>query len=159
MPLFFVITSCGVYSLKSGSIPLNVKTISIDNVFNESGGGPANISLFFTEKLKNYFQQNSRLEIIKSNGDWQLESKIVGYSISPVAPIGNTQTSASNRLTITLNVKFNSMVDEKANYEQRFSFFSDYERDKSLSQVENELIDFISDRIVFDVFTKTTSNW
>ena len=152
---------CGVYSLKSGSIPNEVKTISIDNVYNEVGGGPANISQVFTEKLKNYYQQNSRLEIVKNNGDWQLESKIVGYAISPVAPIGGSanNSSAFNRLTIRIQAKFVNTLDEKANFDQSFSFFYDYAKDLSLSSIEGQAIDEISERIVFDIFTKTASTW
>lgn len=161
LSLFILLCGCGVYSLKSGSIPVEVKTISIDNVYNEFGGGPANISQIFTEKIKNYYQQNSRLEIVKSNGDWQLEPKIVGYTITPVAPIGGAGnlTSTYNRLTIRVQVKFTNTLDEKANFDQSFSFFSDYDKDQSLSRVEAEKIDEISERIVFDIFTKTASNW
>lgn len=156
-----LLAGCGVYSLKSGSIPTEVKTISIDNVFNEVGGGPANISQLFTEKIKSYYQQNSRLEIVKNNGDWQLEPKIVGYSISPVAPIGGSAnlSSAYNRLTIRMQAKFINTLDEKANFDQSFSFFYDYEKDKSLSNVEAQAIEEISEKIVFDIFTKTASNW
>ncbi len=155
------LSSCGIYSLKSGSIPVEVKTISIDNVYNERGGGPANISQLFTEKIKGYYQQNSRLQIIKSNGDWQLEPKIVGYDLTPVAPIGGSQNQSSsfNRLTIRLQVKFTNTLDEKANFDQSFSFFEDYAKDQSLASIETELIDRISEKIVFDIFSKTTSNW
>ncbi|TAH24897.1 MAG: hypothetical protein EAZ07_08535 [Cytophagales bacterium] len=156
-----LITSCGIYSLKSGSIALEVKSITINNVYNEFGGGPANISQVFTEKLKNFYLQNSRLEIIKSGGDWEIDPKIVGYTISPVAPIGGStnQSSSFNRLTIRLQVKFTNNLDEKANFDQVFSFFEDYDKDKSLSSIESTIIDQISDRIVQDVYTKTTSNW
>lgn len=159
--LFTALSSCGIYSLKSGSIPVEVKTISIDNVYNERGGGPANISQIFTEKIKGYYQQNSRLEIVKSGGDWQLEPKITGYDVMPIAAIGGdaNQSSALNRLTIRLQVKFTNTLDVKANFDQNFSFFKDYSKDQSLARVESEYIDEISEKIVFDIFTKTTSNW
>jgi hypothetical protein len=150
-------TSCGIYSFKQGSIPPEIKTVSIANIYNESGGGPANISQIFTEKLKNYYQQNSRLLVVNSNGDWQLEGKITSYQTSPAAPQGNT--SALSRLTINLQIKFINPSDERANFEQGFSFFENYDPAQTLTLVETDLIQLISDQIVIDIFNKTTSNW
>jgi len=150
-------TSCGIYSFKQGSIPPEVKTISIANIYNESGGGPANLTQIFTEKLKNYYQQNSRLLVVNSNGDWQLEGKITTYQTLPIAPQGTT--AALNRLTIILQLKFINNNDEKTNFDQAFSFFEDYDPTKTLTLIETDLIQLISDQIVIDVFNKTTSNW
>jgi hypothetical protein len=155
--LALVSGGCSVYSFKQGSIPPEVKTISIANIYNESGGGPANLGQIFTEKLKTYYQQNSRLSIVKENGDWQLEGKIVSYQTMPIAPQGDK--AALNRLTIRVQVKFVSTVDEKAGFDQAFSFFDDYPQNQTLTMVEGELISKISEQIVFDIFTKTTSNW
>ena len=52
--LLIIATGCGVYSFQQGSIPPEVQTISIANIYNESGGGPSNLGQIFTEKLKSY---------------------------------------------------------------------------------------------------------
>lgn len=151
------LTSCGIYSFKQGSIPPDIKTISVANIYNESGAGPPNIGQTFTEKLKGYYQQNSRLTLVNSNGDWQLEGKIVSFQTLPIAP--QADKGAANRLTIRLQVKFTNVSDQKANFDQAFSFFADYEQSQSLQNVQDDLIQTISDQIVFDIFTKTTSTW
>ena len=155
--MLLVLQSCNVYSFKQGSIPAEVQTISIANIYNESGGGPPNLGQIFTEKLKSYYQQNSRLKLVNSNGDWQLEGRILTYQSTGVAPQGDK--ARLNRLTITLQAKFISLTDEKANFEQAFSFFTDYPQEQTLTLVEADLIQLISDQIVIDIFNKTTSNW
>jgi hypothetical protein len=152
------LSGCGVYSFTGGAIPPEVNSISIENFFNESAQGPPNLSQVFTEKLRSYYQQNSRLAIVKSNGDWQMGGRIISYLVSPVAP-REGETAALSRLTITVQVVFNSNVDKKADFEQPFSFYADFDQNQSLAAVENELIQTITDQIVFDIFTKTTSNW
>src|SRR5690606_23191469 len=104
--IFFgtLFSSCGIYSFQQGTIPPEIQTISIENVYNESGLGPPNLGQIFTEKLKSYYQQNSRLSVINSSGDWQLEGRIVGYQTMPIAPQGDR--AALNRLTIRVSVKF-----------------------------------------------------
>ena len=97
------------------------------------------------------------MSIVNDNGDWQLEGKIVSYQVLPISIQGDK--GAANRLTIRLQIKFINTNDEKLNFDQGFSFFQDYEANQTLTLVETNLIQEISERIVFDIFNKTTSNW
>ncbi|MFL5728741.1 MAG: LptE family protein [Cytophagaceae bacterium] len=148
------------------------KTLFVKNFPNEGGGGPSSLGQNFTEKLRSYYQQNSRLTLIRDdNADWVLEGRIVRYALSPVAPtsIGTNPTGASaqNRLTIRVEVTFinkkyndDTKSTEVAPFENMgFEFFQDFPQTQSLSQVEGQLIDTILDQIVLDIYTKTTSNW
>ncbi len=154
----FGFSSCGVYNFTGGSIPPDVKTISIQNIYNESGQGPPNLSQNMTEKLKAYYQNNSKLLLAPSSGDWKLEGKIVGFSSTGVAPKAN-ETAGSNRLTMTVKIAFTNTKDEKQNFDQNFSFYLDYEQNRTQFEVENEYSDKLIDQIVLDIFQKTTSNW
>ncbi len=148
----------GCYSFRGTNLPPEVKTISVD-VFSDEAGGPARLSNFFTEKVKNYYQQNSRLSLVKNNGDLRVDGKITSYTLTPEAQSGNN-TAALNRLTITVVVNFENMKDEQANFQnQIFSQFDLFEQTKTLSQVEDELIEKISDRIILDLFNKTVASW
>ena len=150
--------SCGVYKLNSGSIPPDVKSISIAKIYNETGQGPTNLSQNMTEKLKAYYQSNTKLLLVPSNADWKIEGKIVGYTSTGVAPKAN-ETSGANRLTITVNINFVNTKNEKDNFEQNFSFFQDFDSQKTIFDIENTLPPLILDQIVLDIYQKTTSNW
>jgi hypothetical protein len=156
--LLFIVLSCKVnYNLTGGSIEPNVKTISIANFTNISGNGPASISLQFNEKLKNFYQNNTKLTVVANDGDWQLDGKITKYFVQPMAPKAN-ETVGLTRLTITVNATF---VDQKNNrtFTKDFSFFDDISQNESISSVEQEKVNYILDQIVYMIFSETTSNW
>ena len=65
--ILITLYGCGVYSFTGASISPEIKTISIDNFFNNSPLGPSNMSVLFTEKLKDYFQRNTSLLLVKED--------------------------------------------------------------------------------------------
>jgi len=156
--LVFVLASgCVSYNFTGGSIPTNIKTISIQSFFNQSGNGPPSMSLQLTEKLKSFYQNNTKLLILKENGDWKLDGMITKYYVQPIAPQGNL-TAGQTRLTITINASF---IDELNNrqFKKDFSLYADYGQSQTFNQIEAELVNDILDRLVFSVFNETTSNW
>lgn len=157
--LIIIGSSCGPYSF-SGADTGKAVTLSVATFPNETGQGPANLSQNFTEKLKLYFQQNSKLEIVRAPGDWHIEGRIVNWTLSPIAPQQN-ETSGMTRLTIRVRVRMtdNVGVEKPNNYEQEFSHYFDYPQTQSLAEVENTAVNQIFDRIVQDIFTRTTSTW
>lgn len=156
--VFTISLLSGCYSFSGTNLSPDVKTISVD-VFPDEAGGPSKLSNFFTEKVKNYYQQNSRLTLIKNNGDLRVEGRITNYTLTPEAQSGNN-TAALNRLTISVIVNFQNTKDDQASFQnQSFSQFELFEQTKTLSQVEDELIEKISDRIILDLFNKTVASW
>ncbi|MCR6638744.1 MAG: LPS assembly lipoprotein LptE [Sporocytophaga sp.] len=155
------LTGCGVYSFTDGRIPSEVKNISILNFPNDAANGPPNLSQLFTEKLRSYYQQNSNLVLVKSNGDWQLEGRIIGYDVTNTG-IQSNEIAGINRLVIKIEVKFINTLDEKASFTNVFTSpptSGDFPANQSLSQVEGTLVNKMLDQMVLDIFTKTSSNW
>lgn len=155
--IFILSGGCVSYNFTGGSIPANIKTISIQSFYNQSGNGPPSMSLQLTEKFKSFYQNNTKLLVVKENGDWKLEGMITKYYVQPIAPQAN-QTAGQTRLTITINASF---IDELNNreFKKDFSFYADFAQTQSLSQVETELVNTILDQLVLMVFSETTSNW
>lgn len=157
---------CGVYSFTGTTLSPDIKNISVANFINNAGGGPANLSQLLTEKVKEYYQQNSTLKITDpdASADLQLEGTIVGYDVTPIAPTAptagqQTQLASLNRLTIRVQVRFTNTKNEEENFDTPFSFYADFPQERTLTQVENELINTIFDQIVFDIFNKSVANW
>lgn len=140
-----------------GSIDPSIKTIGIQSFFNQSGNGPPSISLQLTEKIRSFYQNNTKLIVTKENGDWNLEGKITKYFIQPVAP-QQGQTAGLNRLTITVNATFRDDINNRK-FTKDFTFFDDYSQSQSLATVENEKVDYILNEITLMIFNETTSNW
>lgn len=165
--LMLLTSACRVeYSFTGTTIDYNVtQTFSVDNFFNDSGGGPANMGQLFTEELKDFFQRNTQLELIRNSGDLQFSGAITRYVITPQATVSsqnpNTPDRAGQmRLTIAVQVDYVNMTNEEENLNRTFSFYQDYDpRVTSLLQVETELIETIFDNIIQDIFNTTVANW
>jgi hypothetical protein len=163
----FLLFSCKVeYSFTGTTLDYNVtKTFSVENFFNDSGGGPANMGQLFTENLKDYFQRNTQLELIRNSGDLQILGAITRYTITPQATVSSQSPNQPDRagqmrITIAVEVDFTNMADEEQNMKRTFSFFQDYDpRSTSLLQVETDLVEEIFDNIIQDIFTSTVANW
>ena len=165
LPLLF--SGCSVkYSFTGTNINYElVKTFSVENFFNDSGGGPANMEQRFTETLKEYYQRNTQLELVRNNGDLQFSGSIVRYSLSPQAVVSSGDPNLPDRagqmrLTISVEVDYLNLSNEEENKKQTFTFFQDYDpRTVTLLDVENQLVEDIFETIIQDIFTATVANW
>ena len=157
--LFLSLVSCKInYSAQGGPIDPNLKTISIDQFTNQASLGPSTIGFTFTEKLRDLFQSQTKLELISSNGDLSYEGTISSYTIQPISVQGN-QTAAQNRLTIAVKVTFVNQIDEKKNFDQSFTRFADYASSNDIGSIQDRLIEEIFDQITQDIFDKTLGDW
>ncbi|PLX11347.1 MAG: hypothetical protein C0598_08390 [Marinilabiliales bacterium] len=149
---------CGVYSFTGASIPAEAKTVSVQYFPNKAQLVEPTLSPLFTDALRDIFSTQTTLEMVDKGGDLSLEGEITGYSTTPVAIQGD-QTSALNRLTIKVKVRFYNKFEPEKDFDQEFSQYIDYPSEKDLSSVKSELIDQINEMITTDVFNKAVVNW
>lgn len=149
---------CGFYSFTGASIPAGATTISVAFFPNDAPLVQPTLSQYFTDELQTKFLRQTNLRLIEDGGDLHFEGSITGYSTMPVAIAGDDR-AALNRLTITVRVKFvNELVDENS-FESSFSRFYDYPSNLSLSQVETQAIEVITEALVEDIFNRSLVNW
>ena len=152
-------TACSVnYSMTGASISPEIKSISIRFFQKTAGLGPASLGQTFTESLKDKFISQTNLSLVDRDGDLTLEGSIPGYTIVPLAIQAN-ETAAQNRLSITVNVKFTNLKDEKQNFETTFVRFADFVSTLNISSIEDQLIKEINEQIIDDIFNKAVINW
>ena len=164
--LIFFLFGCGVYSFTGASISPEIKTISINNFFNNSSLGPANMSVLFTEKLKDYFQRNTSLTLVEEDADLVIEGTIEDFSLAPVAPTAEGGRNAQyfsglTRLTLRVNASYLNKQDDQFNYDNKsFSFYKDFNQNtEELSSNEQEFVEEIFDQIILDIFNSSVANW
>lgn len=159
-------------SFNGMAIHPDVKTISIAPFSTESPTGPPTLGPDFTERLRTYYRQNTRLALISENGHLHLEGAIKSYEITPVAPLavqegrgadGRTeplvQMAGQQRLTIIVEVQYTNSVETDKDFKQDFSFYADFDANQSLQAVETRLIDEIFKQLLIDIFNKTVADW
>ncbi len=156
-------SGCITYSFTGSATA--AKTIQVDEFFNNTDLGPANLGQNFTNRLKDYFQQNSQLSIVADNGELQIEGIIASYMISPVAPVAvgggqNLSSAAQTRLTIAVKVNYiDTLVPKNSFKDKTFSFYRDFNNEEDFSTVQEELERRVFDQILVDIFNATVANW
>lgn len=153
---------CGVYSFSGAAT--SAKTISIEPFFNNTDLAPANIGATFTNKLKDYYQQNSSLRVTES-GELHIEGIISEYRVNPMAPVStgranDPNTAALSRLTIAVRITFEDTLEPKNNFKDRtFSFYKDFDNNLNFTSIQEDLEKQIFDQILIDIFNATVANW
>lgn len=112
----------------------------------------------FENELLNYISRNTRLTVVESGGDLQLEGEITGYSLSPQAVTENAYASKT-RLTITVRVKYIDNKQEGKDVDQTFSAYRDFDSSEMLTDVQDQLCNEISKELVDLIFNATLGNW
>ncbi|CAM1360773.1 conserved hypothetical protein [Tenacibaculum litoreum] len=152
------IIGCGAYSFTGGNTG-NAKTIQVDFFPNQAPLVEPILSQKFTQDLQDLFTRQTNLTLVNSGGDLHFSGEIVDYRITPMSATAQ-QTAAQNRLTITVNVNFINALEEKDNFEKRFSFYYDYGANQQLTGgVLETALDEIIERITQDIFNASVAKW
>jgi hypothetical protein len=160
-------SGCIKYSLSGAST--NAKSIQVDPFYNNTELSAANLGQTLTNRVKDYYQQNSSLRVVPANGELQIEGTIVTYATAPVAPQASQGTGINatanfgklTRLTIAVKVNYVDNLEPKNSFKDRtFSFYADFDNDASdFFSVQESLERKIFDQILIDIFNATIANW
>ncbi len=148
---------CGAYSFTGGNTG-NAKTIQVDFFPNQAPLIEPTLSQKFTQDLQDLFTRQTNLTLVKTNGDLHFSGEITDYRITPMSATAN-QTASQNRLTITVNVVFENKLEEKDNFEKRFSFYYDYPANQQLNNILETALNEILERITQDIFNASVAKW
>lgn len=155
----FFTQSCGTYSFSGASIPDEMKTVSVQFFENNSALVVPYLSQQFTEALKERIRNQSRLSIVRNEGDANFEGRITDYTIRPVAIQGNDRAGL-NRLTVTVSVKYTNNLNPELNFEQSFQAFQEFSLNQGPIQTqEQKLLTLINRQLTEDIFNKAFANW
>lgn len=153
------ISACGPYSFTGASIPEGTATFQVNYFQNNAPLIEPGLERDFTLALQDIILNQTNLDLVKTNGDLVYEGEIVEYRISPTTATANN-TAAQNRLTIGILVRFFDTKNDKNDFEQRFTFFYDYEGSAQLIGSQKDVaVEEIFERITQDVFNASLAKW
>jgi hypothetical protein len=155
-----VLSGCTVsYKFNGASIDYNsVKTISVQDFPIRATLVYTPLSSKFTEGLKDLFLRQTKLKMVKKEGDLQLDGEIVGYELTPMATKSDGYASET-KLTVTVNVRFVNTKKPSENFEQKFSAYQTFSSSSMLEDVQDTLLEEIIKEITESIFNKTVANW
>mgnify|MGYP000971117016 CR=1 FL=1 len=154
----FLMPGCKIYRFTDASVDPNWKTFTMAQTINVSTLQNPNAAPSFTEKLKDKFLRDTRLSLIRESGDLEFSATITEYNIDPVS-ITNTETTAQNRLNISIKVDCVNSKDKAKSFSQAFRDGENYDANTQFSVVETALVNTIYDRLVQQIFNRTFGNW
>jgi Lipopolysaccharide-assembly len=158
-----LLSGCIHYSLSG--VSTTAKTISIEQFLNNTDLAPANIGAEFTNKVKDYYIQNSNLSVVGEDGELSLEGVITDYRLSPIAPTASGSSAvvdraALTRLTIVVKINYVDTIEPKNSFKSKtFSFYQDFDNNQDLTSVQADLQKKIFEQILIDLFNATIANW
>lgn len=158
--LLVVLTSCSIsYKFNGASINYDTtKTISIANFPIKAALVYPPLEELFTNSLKNAYTRQTRLQIVNSNGDLQLEGEITNYDLTPQAVTEDAYASQT-RLTVTVRVRYVDSKNPANDLDRTFSAYRDFPSSSMLTDVQDELITQISQELADLIFNATVGNW
>ncbi len=150
--------SLGCYGFKGITIPAEASTFYVGEMKNRVPTAPSDLGQNFSERLKQKFLNETRLNFFEVDPDMSFTGEISRFAVRSVAPQPG-ETTAFNRLDIAVKITYEYALNEDDNWENTFSFYADYDRDDNLLDVQDGLIDGIFEQLTEDIFNKAFTNW
>lgn len=149
------------YTLKSTSIPPELKTISVPFFENEASLVVSNLSQTFTEALKERIRTTTNISIVSGQGNASMSGAITDYRYAPISVPATSPNRApvagASVLSISVRVKFDYEADKKLSFDQTFTKTQNYTGD--LSTQEQALIQIIVRQLIDEIFNAAFNNW
>jgi hypothetical protein len=155
--LVFSFVGCGIYT-PYGAQTSGARTFSVDYFRPQSPLASPAVAQSFTESLKDVIQRQSTLRLVDADGELRYSGQITDYRVSPVG-VQADETTARNRLSVTVLVRYTNMLDKDLNFERSFTKFADFDSSLDLLAVEEELMAEISEQLIQEIFNASLGNW
>ena len=152
-----LLQGCGIYSFTGATI--DGKTLNIHMLENRARNVVPSLSGTLTDKIRNRILSQTGLSPNNTdNADYDITGSITSYEVT-VSGVQNVQTASKNHLTLAVQINFKNKLNPKANFNQTFTRFSDFDASQTLQNVETALIDDLGNQLADDIFNKAFVNW
>lgn len=157
--LIVLCTACVSYKFNGSSIDYEkTKTIQIDNFPLRSAYVWAPMQAIFQNKLTDLYTTQTKLRLVKKNGDLQLAGEITGFDQYNKG-ISSDGYSSQVQLKMTVNVRFVNNKNHTEDFERQFSATTEYDSRQQLTSVQEDLVTQMTKDITDQIFNATVANW
>jgi hypothetical protein len=166
VPLILIVTFFSSCSIKfnGASIPAEMKTVNITFFENNSPLVVPNMSSKFTENLRNRVRNQTSLNMTTNDAHGIFSGTITNYDIRPTtmqdANTRGVATGGTNRMSISVSVKYTNNLNPKMSFEENFERHIDFPTaGQSFQSQEQGLIDQVLTLLTEDIFNRAFANW
>jgi len=158
--ILILLAGCSYYSFTGASVPAHLKTVAIPLVEDRSVSTLTSLDDQLTRLLIDRFvgQTGLSLQANPEQANAVLTATIERYENEPTA-VGGAERTTRNRVTISINVKYEDRVENKELLRRTFSSFEEYDPFAQGTAGESNAASAALEKIADDIFTAATSNW
>lgn len=150
--------SCGIYSFTGVDIG-DAQTVQIDFFTNNARFVEPTVSQTFTDALRDLFQSQTTLKLVRSGGDLHFEGEITEFKTMPISATAD-QTAAKSRLNMSVRVRYYNKNKPDDDFDKTFSHFADFNANQLLSgAVLEQALKTINERITQDILNASVAKW
>lgn len=155
-----VLNACSIsYKFNGASIDYSkTKSISIADFPNNAALVYAPLSNDLSEAIRDLYQRQTRLEIVRRGGNLELEGEITGYTLTPMA-VSSDSYASETKLTLTVRVRFTNNVAPEESFEKTYTAYDTFDSSNMLEDVQDELCSKMITQIAESIYNDTVAKW
>lgn len=155
-----VLNACSIsYKFNGASIDYSkTKSISVADFPNNAALVYAPLSNDLSEAIRDLYQRQTRLEIVRRGGNLELEGEITGYTLTPMA-VSSDSYASETKLTLTVRVRFTNNVAPEESFEKTYTAYDTFDSSNMLEDVQDELCSKMITQIAENIYNDTVAKW
>ena len=158
--LAITMNGCSIsYKFNGASIDYsNTRSISVADFPNNAALVYAPLSNNLSDAIRDIYQRQTRLEVLRRGGNLELEGEITGYTLTPMA-VSADSYAAETKLTLTVRVRFTNNVAPEESFEKTYSAYQTFDSSRMLNDVQDELCNTMITEIAESIYNDTVAKW
>ena len=158
--LTIAMNGCSIsYKFNGASIDYSkTRSISVADFPNNAALVYAPLSNNLSNAIRDIYQRQTRLEVLRRGGNLELEGEITGYTLTPMA-VSADSYAAETKLTLTVRVRFTNNVAPEESFEKTYSAYQTFDSSRMLNDVQDELCNTMITEIAESIYNDTVAKW
>lgn len=155
-----LLDGCAIsYKFNGASIDYaTTKSVSIGDFPNNAALVYPPLSNDLSEGIRDLFQRQTRLKLLRRGGDLDLQGEIVSYTLTPMS-IAADSYAAETRLTIVVKIVFTNNANPEESFERTYTGYQNFDSSRALNDVQEELCATIITEISEQIYNDTVAKW
>ncbi len=156
-----MLQGCAIsYKFNGASIDYSTThSISVADFPNNAARVHPPLSNNLSEGIRELYQRQTRLQVLRKGGDLELEGEIIGYTLTPMSISAADSYSAETKLTLTVRVRFINNVAPEDSFEKTYSAYQTFDSSRLLTDVQDELCQTMITEIAESIYNDTVAKW
>ena len=134
------------------------RSISVADFPNNAALVYAPLSNNLSDAIRDIYQRQTRLEVLRRGGNLELEGEITGYTLTPMA-VSADSYAAETKLTLTVRVRFTNNLAPEESFEKTYSAYQTFDSSRMLDEVQDELCNTMITEIAESIYNDTVAKW